>query len=364
MENKIYQIALTLIPNVGPVTARNLVSYCGSPQAVFESTKKSLLKIPGIGEQMCQYIHDKEVLLKAEAELDFTLEHHIDVLFYTDKAYPERLRNLPDSPALLYYKGSIPLNQSRLVAIIGTRKPSPRGISICEELVEGLQPYGVAVVSGLAYGIDITAHRKSLEVNIPTVGVLGHGMREIYPPQHRNTAGKMIEQGGLLTEYPGYMRPDREHFPMRNRIVAGMCDALIVVETQGKGGSMITASIANNYNKDVFAVPGRVKDKQSEGCNLLIKSHRASLLESIDDLAYIMRWEALDAAKDVQHQLFVELTPDEKNIVDLLGKQEMMGIDALSSCVQRPSSQMAGLLLELEFKGIIRSLPGNRYILV
>jgi len=364
MKNKIYQIALTLIPNVGPVTARNLVSYCGSPEAVFDTPEKALLKIPGIGKRMCKYILNKEVLAKAEKELAFTEEHGIQVLFYLDQDYPTRLRPYPDSPVLLYYKGNTPLNNNRTVAIVGTRKPTAQGVRICEELVGELSPFGVTVISGLAYGIDVTAHRACLAAHIPTIGVLGHGLGEIYPPQHRSIARDMMDMGGLLSEYPSYERPDREHFPMRNRIVAGLCDALIVVETQGKGGSMITANMANDYNKDVFAVPGRIKDKCSEGCNMLIKSHRAALLESVQDLAYVMRWEALDARKEVQQQLFVELSEDEKIIVDLLGEQEGVSIDLLSSKTGYSSSAMAGILLELEFKGVIKSLPGSRYVLV
>jgi DNA processing protein len=364
MEEKLYQIALTLIPKVGPVTARNLISYCGSPQAVFESTKKALLKIPGIGPQLCDNILNKEVFKKAEQELVYIQQYDIQPLFYLDKQYPKRLQHLPDSPVLLYYKGTASLNATRNVAIVGTRKPSAHGVRICEELVEGLSKYNIHLISGLAYGIDITAHRHCLSLGMPTIGVLGHGLKEIYPPQHKNTAQEMIKHGGLLSEYPSYMRPDREHFPMRNRIVAGLCDALIVVETRRKGGSMITASMANDYNKDVFAVPGRLKDKSSEGCNWLIKAHRAALIERAEDVAYIMRWEALDNEKSVQHQLFIEYTEDEKIVVDLLKQQESASIDELTSKTKLASSKMAGLLLELEFKGAIRTLPGKRFVLV
>lgn len=364
MEEKLYQIALTLIPKVGPVTARNLVSYCGSTEAVFKGNKKTLLKIPGIGPQLCDNILNKKVFEKAEQELAFIEKHNIKTLFYLDEEYPKRLQHLTDSPTLLYYKGNTSLNASRNVAIVGTRQPSAHGIRICEELVEGLTAYNINIISGLAYGIDITAHRSCLSLNIPTIGVLGHGLNEIYPPQHKNVAQEMISNGGLLSEYPSYMRPDREHFPMRNRIVAGLCDALIVVETKRKGGSMITASIANDYNKDVFAVPGRLKDKNAEGCNWLIKTHRAALIEKADDVAYIMRWEALDNQKSIQHQLFIEYSEDEKIVVDLLKQQESASIDELTSKTKLASSKMAGLLLELEFKGAIRTLPGKRYVLV
>jgi DNA processing protein len=364
MTKKVFQLALTLVPKVGPVTTRNLVSYCGCAQSVFEASDKFLSKIPGIGPQIIRYIKNDKLIAKAEAELDFLVQHNIKPVFYLDKSYPARLSHLPNSPAMLYYAGNASLNAPRAVAIVGTRKPSPHGLKLCEEFVEALARYQPTIISGLAYGIDIAVHKACLTYNIPTIGVLGHGLRQIYPPAHKSTAFAMIKNGGLLTEYTSDTRPDKEHFPMRNRIVAGLCDALIVIETQRKGGSMITANIANEYNKDVFAVPGRIKDNFSSGCNLLIKSHRAHLIESINDLAYIMRWEELDAQKHVQQQLFVELNKDEKLVVDLLKQQEKMSIDQLTHFMKLPGSKIAGLLLELEFKGVIKPLPGNNYILV
>ncbi len=364
MDDLLYKVAITLIPNVGPVTTRNLVSYCGGVRAVFEARKRELLKIPGVGPMTAENIINQNVLGQAEEELRFIEDNGIQALFYLDESYPGRLRHYPDSPAMLYYKGRASLNAERIVAIVGTRRPSVHGVHTCEELVEGLKPYGVAIISGLAYGIDITAHRKCLHLGIPTVGVLGHGLRRIYPPQHRQVAMGMVQNGGLLSEYPSHTLPDREHFPMRNRIIAGLCDALIVVETKRKGGSMISAHIANDYNKDVFAVPGRIKDYCSEGCNHLIKAHKAALIESAADVAYIMRWEEHGNQKAIQQQLFVELTEAEKIVVDLLNQYEAVGIDQLSGAMQLASSQMASLLLELEFKGIVRALPGKRYVLV
>ena len=288
--------------------------------------------------------------------------HGIRPLFYLDDDYPQRLKHYPDSPTMLYYKGNAALNVPRMVAIVGTRRPSSQGIHACEELVGGLQPYDVTIVSGLAYGIDISAHRKCLSLSIPTIGVLGHGLERIYPAQHQSVARAMSDSGGLLSEYPSQTLPDREHFPMRNRIIAGLCDALVVVETRKKGGSMISAHIANDYNKDVFAFPGRVKDSCSEGCNALIKSHKAALIESAEDIAYIMRWEE-NSPQAVQKQLFVELTEAEKIIVDLLGQYEPIGIDQLTNKLKISNSQMASLLLGLEFKGIIRALPGKQFVL-
>ena len=363
MDELLYKVAITLIPNVGPVTTRNLVSYCGGVKAIFEARKRELLKVPGIGHHIADNIVNQDVLGRAEEELRFIDKHGIRALFYLDDDYPRRLRHYPDSPAVLYYKGSADLNAGRVVAIVGTRSPSVHGVHTCEELIEGLKPYGAIIISGLAYGIDITAHRKCLNLQIPTIGVLGHGLQRIYPPQHQAVARAMAKDGGLLSEYPGPTLPDREHFPMRNRIIAGLCDALVVVETKRRGGSMISAHIANDYNKDVFAVPGRIKDSCSEGCNHLIKTHKAALIESAADIAYVMRWEEPGAPKAIQKQLFVELTAAEKIVVDLLNQYEAIGIDQLTGTMQVANSQMASLLLELEFKGIIRALPGKRYVL-
>lgn len=364
MDELLYQIALTKIPLVGAVTARNLVSYCGSAQQVFSTKKRDLLKIPSVGERIAENVLNAEVLKEAEAELQFIEKERVQTFFYLDKNYPERLKHYADSPVVLYYKGNADLNHARIVGIVGTRQPTPQGIAMCEEIVEGLKTYNVLILSGLAYGIDGTAHRKSVELDIPTIGVLGHGFQTIYPPQHRTLAAKMTFNGGLLTEFPSDTKPDREHFPMRNRIIAGMCDALIVIETAIRGGSMISAYMANEYNKDVFAVPGKVKDKLSQGCNHLIKTHKASLLESAADIAYVMRWEETDAPKLIQHQLFVELEPQEKIIVDLLQQSAEASIDKLTYETQLSGSEMASLLLNLEFKGMVKSLPGKRYTLI
>lgn len=364
MENLLYKIALTKIPKVGAKTARTLVSYCGGVEAVFHTKKKELLKIPGIGTQTAKCIVEQTVLTAAEKELHYIEKHHIQPLFFLDKEYPARLKHYNDSPVILYYKGNADLNHGRVVAIVGTRKPTARGIAHCEELIENLQPYNPLIVSGLAYGVDIAAHRKSLEVGLETIGVMGHGLSQIYPPQHRKTAAEMVENGGLLTEYTHEVGIDPRHFPMRNRIVAGLCDALVVVETANSGGSMISANIANSYNKDVFAFPGRVNDKFSEGCNKLIKSHKAALMESADDIAYVMRWEKADAQRTIQKQLFVELSEREQKVVGLLRSSDNVSIDKIVYEYQFSTSEVAAILLELELKGLVKPQPGNRFILV
>ncbi len=366
MKDLLYKVALTKIPLVGAVTAKNLVSYCGGVREVFYAKKQDLLKIPGVGEQTALNIIRQTVLEEAEKELDFLEQNGVVSLFYLDKNYPQRLRHFNDAPVMLYYKGSVNLNHPHTIGIVGTRTPSHQGLAICEELVEGFVPYNPIIISGLAYGIDVTAHRKSLEVGLPTIGVLGHGLGRIYPAQHRKTAMEMIACGGLLTEFPSQVGPERENFPMRNRIVAALCDALIVVETAARGGSIITAQQANDYNKEVYAIPGRIKDKFSQGCHFLIKNNLAALAETAEDVAKGLGWDLEKSQKKVlntQLELFSELTDTEKLIIDIIQAEDESGVDQLSYQTKIPNSELASLLLNLEFKGIVRSLPGKRYVL-
>ena len=365
MNDLIYKVALTKIPLVGAVTAKVLVSYCGGAKEVFGAKKTDLLKIPNIGETIATNILDKKVMEDAEQELRFIEENKIRPLFYLHRDFPQRLRNLSDSPIMLYYRGSTNLNPRRTIGIIGTRAPSPHGLNICEELVDGMVPYKPLIISGLAYGIDVAAHKKSLEVGLETVAVLGHGLARIYPAQHKKIAMEMAERGGLVTEFASHVGPERENFPMRNRIVAGLCDAIIVVETALKGGSIITVQQANGYSRDVFAVPGRVKDKFSQGCNYLIKKSMASLVESVEDVMATLRWKPDDASQPgpMQAKLFEEMTDAEKQIVDTIQAAEEIGVDELSYATKITQGELASWLLSLEFKGIVRSLPGKRYIL-
>lgn len=360
----LYQIALTSTPLVGPVLAKNLVSYCGSASAVFESSGSSLLKIPGIGRKIINNLRRTEVLQAADKELDYLIRHNITPLFYTESDYPHRLKHFNDSPALLYYRGTANLNAPRTLAIVGTRKPTPRGIAFCEELIEGLLPYRPLIISGLAYGIDVTAHRKCLRFSLENIAVIGHGHSTVYPAAHRKVAAEIENCGGILTEFSSGTKPDKENFPMRNRIISGMADAVVVIETARSGGSMITAELANQYNKDVFALPGRVQDAKSAGCNQLIKTHKAALIESAADIGYIMRWEKLDSPRTGQIPLFADLSEGEKAIVMLLKERESLGIDQLAYTLQKNPGEMARLLLGLEMKGILRTIPGNRFVLL
>jgi DNA processing protein len=359
-----HQIALTLVPQVGAVTAKNLVSYCGSAEAVFRTPRRNLLKIPGIGPSLADNLAASEPLFRAEREMKVMEQYGIVPLFYTSNQYPFRLKQCYDCPAMLYFKGSAFgfLDADRIIGIVGTRQPSDYGRSMCEEIIAGLQPYNVVIVSGLAFGIDVTAHKMANSVGIPNIGVLGHGLGTIYPSQHRSVAQHMTAHGGLLTEYTSDTKPDREHFPMRNRIIAGLCDGIIVMETAASGGSMITAELASQYARDIFAVPGRAHDPKSAGCNLLIRNASAQLIESAEDLANGMCWEEAGRKRPVQVQLFPELSPSETGLLDLIRAKPEIAIDELAAGAQLPNGELASNLLSLEFKGIIRTLPGKRYI--
>jgi len=360
----VYRIGITLIPKIGNVLAKSLISYCGSAEAVFSASKKELIRIPGIGEGIAKAILKQNVLSKAEEEICFLEKFEIRPLYFLEPDYPQRLKHFEDSPVLLFYRGTADLNQLRPVSIVGTRKPTSYGRKMCEQLIHELQPYQPLIVSGLAYGIDITAHRKCMELGIETVGIMGHGMQRIYPAQHRRTALDMLENGGILTQFHFRAEPNREHFPMRNRLIAGMCDALVVVETKKQGGSIISAKLANAYHKDVFAFPGRLTDKMSAGCNHLIKTHQAAVIESAADLVYLLNWDQQGPNAPIQQQLFVELSEAEQQIAGKLREGIQKSVDSLSYETQMSAGQLSALLLGLEFKGIVRSLPGKIYELV
>jgi DNA processing protein len=360
----LHQLALTFTKHIGDQLAKVLVSYCGSAEAVFESPAKKLKQIPGIGQKAIDQLLLKEGFARAQEELRFIEKNNIKVLFYTDEEYPKRLRNCGDSPALVYYKGNADLNQAHIISVVGTRNATDYGKQLCRELVEDLKTYNVIIVSGLAYGIDIAAHKESLRMDIPTIGVFGHGLDRIYPAQNKAVAEKMLHNGGWITEFPSGTIPDAQNFPKRNRIVAGMADATIVVEASIKGGALITAEIANSYNRDVFAYPGRIHDEFSEGCNFLIRNNKAALLTSGADLAYILGWEKPGdkAPAKAQLALPIDLEPAESLIFDTIRQNAgILGIDDLAIKTNLPLSQLAMNLLNLEMQGYIRSLPGKTY---
>ena len=361
----IYQISLTLIPNIGDIHAKALINHFGNAGAIFKAKKKELQEIEGIGSVRARSIKEFENFNLAEEEIAFIQKYKITALFITDKNYPQRLLNCYDSPVILYYKGNADLNSSKIVAIVGTRNNNEYGKSVCEKLVEDLAEQNILIVSGLAFGIDSIAHKSALKNNLKTVAVLGHGLDRIYPTQNKSLAKQMIEQGGLLTDFRSKTNPDKQNFPKRNRIVAGISDAIIIIETGIKGGSLITAELGNGYNKDVFAIPGRTNDTKSEGCNYLIKNNKACLITSADDLLENMSWkEQKKPSAKKQRELFIELTDDEKIIVNILQQQEQIHIDELYIKSGLSSSAVASALLTLEMQGVVSSLPGKIYRMV
>jgi len=366
-EDLLYQLGLTLIDGVGDINAKSLLAYCGSPRDVFRQKKSQLQKIPGIGEVNARSIASSHsVLIRAEEELEFIDKYKIKPLFFTDDDYPSRLKYCSDSPILLYYKGNADLNCERIVGVVGTRKPSDYGKQMTEELVAGLSDCGVLIISGLAYGIDVLAHKTALDNGMETVGVVGHGLDRMYPQTHDKIAKKMLNQGGLLTDFMSGTNPDAVNFPKRNRIVAGLCDALVVVESKRTGGSLITATIANSYNKDVFALPGRAGDPLAEGCNGLIKRNRAALIENAEDLLYAMQWQKKEEIKGRSKQvpLLINLSEEEKIIVNLFSEKRSIHVDEICQATQLPVSKVSAFLLNLEFSNIIKSRPGKLYELM
>ncbi len=365
MDDLIYKIALTLIPGVGSVNGKSLVAYCGGVRAVFLEKKRALLKIPGIGEQTVNAISNHNVFDRAEEEVRFISQKNITPLFYLEKDYPIRLKQCHDSPLMLYYKGTADLNVPKVVAMVGTRNATEYGRDMCRKIIEGLVEQNVLIISGLAYGIDTWSHKAALENKLETVGILGHGLDRVYPYANRSLAEKMLENGGLLSEYMSSTLPDRENFPMRNRIIAGMSDAVVVVEAAETGGALITAEIANSYNRDVFAIPGRIGDLHSEGCNKLIKINKAALLQSAKDIIYLMNWNDVKGnKKSMQRQLFINLSSDEELIVETLKEKGDLDIDTLLIETAMMPAKAASVLLNMEFEGIIRCLPGKVYRLL
>ncbi len=361
----LYQIALTQIPGVGDRTAKNLIAHCGSAAAVFEEKKAALEKVPGIGAKGVINIREQTVLSRAEEEVDFIQKNKITPLFYLDPEYPQRLKLCEDGPVLLYFRGNVDLNKRHVISMVGTRNATSYGLDFCEKFIEAIKGFNPLIVSGLAYGIDVQCHKQALQNGIPTVAVLGHGLDRVYPQLHFGVARDIEENGGLLTEFLSGTNPDRENFPKRNRIVAGMSDAIIVVEAARSGGALITAEIANSYNREVFAVPGRVGDTFSEGCNFLIKTHKAALVNTPEDLKYILGWEVENSNQPRQVQLFEELEGQEKEIWQSInaagGKIELQ---TLCFQLRMPANRALQTLMNLELRGYVKSRPGQVYALI
>ncbi|MDR0437689.1 MAG: DNA-processing protein DprA [Bacteroidales bacterium] len=358
----LYNIGLTLLPGIGDKLGKNLVDYCGSAEAVFKEKRQNLEKIPEIGRITAQKIVSQNVLKRAEDELRFIEKHQIQTFFFKDENYPRRLLHCADSPLMLYFKGQADFNVEKVVSIVGTRKCTDYGRKVVAELLSDLKDDRALVISGLAYGIDTLTHQAALDNRLTTVGVLGHGLDRIYPYQNRNLATKMLENGGLLTDFLSKTNPDAVNFPSRNRIVAGLSDATIVIEAARNGGALITAEIANSYNRDVFAVPGRLNDERSEGCNFLIKTNKAALIENAQDIRYLLNWDVEQKPKSaVQAKLFIELPDDQQAVFELLQNNPDAIVDELCDLLKLPLSKLSAILLQLEIAGIVEVLPGKRW---
>lgn len=358
----LYDIALTQLFMVGPRTARTLIEHLGSAEAVFKEKPETLRAIGNIGTYISDKGYQTEALKRAKEELEFIAKNKIKVIPFSSVDYPTRLAQCNDAPQVLYQFGDCDLNASKFVAIIGTRNATKYGRDLTNELVKTLASSNpdIVIISGLAYGIDIAAHKAALEYGLPTIGVVAHGLDRIYPHAHRQYASQMTQSGGaILTEYLSKTTPDPQNFVQRNRIVAGMCDVAVIVESAIKGGSLITANIANDYNRDVMAFPGRVGDKTSEGCNKLIRQHKAEIITSPEDLINLMGWSAPEK-NAVQQSLFNDLSPEQQAVIELL-KTEPQHINTISLNLDLSIQKTSALLTEMVFDELIDQLPGDVY---
>lgn len=361
-----YAIALSKLKGVGSIKAKNLMAHAGGYENVFNLSVKDLSKIPGVGTLSAKTIYNqfnnKQLFEEVNKELKFIERNNITTYVFKEENYPVNLAQCEDGPIVLYTTGNIDFNKTKILSVVGTRKITEYGKDVCKQLLEGFANDDVLVVSGLAYGVDSYAHQLCVDLGIQTVGVLAHGLDRIYPATNKGLAKKMCNNGGLVTEFMSGTNPDRENFPKRNRIIAGLADATLVIESAKKGGSLITAEIANSYSRDVFAVPGKIGDAYSEGCNFLIKTNKAHLVNSVTDINYIMNWDINHAKpKPIQKQLFLDLTDDENKIKKVFETSELLSIDSINAQTDLSSSTVAITLLELEFKGAVKSLPGKIY---
>lgn len=362
-ENQLLHIlALQHVPNIGDITAKKLINHCGSVEAVFNEKRHNLLKIDGIGSIVISDLFNKSHFKKAEEELRFIKDNNISCLYFTYNDYPERLKHCIDSPILLFQTGNVNLKNQRIISIVGTRKITSSGVDFCNKLVEELAVFNPIIVSGFAYGTDITAQKAALKYNLQTIGCLAHGLNQVYPKVHKKYVADIEKHGGFLTDFWSSDAFDRNNFLKRNRIIAGLSEATIVIESAEKGGSLVTADIANSYNRDVFAVPGRTTDTQSVGCNNLIKFQKAHLLSNPMDIPYMLNWELESNEKPtIQKQLFVDLTEEERLIYNYLKEKEKQQLDIIALDCNMPIFKVAGILLNMELKGVVRPLPGKLF---
>ena len=367
-EEVLHCLALQQMPGIGLVSARVLYDVFGNAIDVFTHKDELIHYTQHTQRKLIKQLENAEVFRRAERELQFAQKNGIEAICIGDRRYPSRLRECPDAPLVLFFKGAANLNALRIVSLVGTRKSTDYGRQLCNDFIRDLKALcpEVLIVSGLAYGIDIAAHRAALDNQLPTVGVLAHGLDRIYPSVHRNTAIEMLEQGGLLTEYMSETNPDRPFFVQRNRIVAGMADATIVVESASKGGALITAGLATDYHRDCFAFPGRINEPYSQGCNALIRDNKAALITSAEDFVKAMSWDISpnnrQTPQAIQRQLFLDLTPEEEVLVSVLRPhRDGLQINTLVVEADIPINRASALLFELEMKGVVKALAGGVY---
>ncbi|MEZ4787229.1 MAG: DNA-processing protein DprA [Flavobacterium haoranii] len=354
-----FTLALLQVEGIGDITAKKLLQNFGSAEAIFKAKKTSLAKIDGIGKNTIQNLKKTTFFKLAEEELNFLERENITSLYFQNNDYPERLKHCFDAPILLFQSGNMNLDNSKIISIVGTRNITTYGNEFTKKFIEELAPLNPIIVSGFAYGVDIVAHQTAMDYNLQTIGVLAHGLNQIYPKNHKKYMVKMEQNGGFLTEFWSNSNPDRENFVKRNRIVAGISEATIVIESAEKGGSLITANIANDYNREVFAVPGRTTDKYSQGCHNLIKTQKAQLITSAADLVYLLNWEVhKKEEKGIQKQLFVSLSEEEQKIYNFLLKGKEI-LDIISLECNIPIFKLSGTLLNMELKGVVKPLPGK-----
>ncbi|MFB9051943.1 DNA-processing protein DprA [Formosa undariae] len=360
----LYVLALQHVSNIGDVGAKKLIAHCGSAQAVFKEKKHVLAKIDGIGAVRLNGLSLDTHLKVAEKELEYIKENNICCLYFESNEYPEKLKHCIDGPILMFQSGEVNLQAQRIISIVGTRKITTSGIAFCEKLIEELTPFNPLIVSGFAYGTDITAHKAAMKNGLQTIGCLAHGLNQIYPKVHKKYVAEVEKHGGFLTDFWSTSAFDRNNFLKRNRIIAGLSSATIVIESAERGGSLVTADIANSYNRDVFAVPGRTTDSLSKGCNDLIKQQKAQLLSTPLDVAYMLNWDVEQEQKVIQKQLFVELDDQETLIFNFLKTSDKQLLDTIAISCGLPIFKVAGVLLNMELKGVVRPLPGKLFELI
>lgn len=360
----LYRIAFASLRGMNPQLAGQILGRIGGEDAFFKMSERELSTVMGFGNKLFDGEYRRRLLDEAERETVFVDTNHINPIYFSDEGYPHRLLQCDDAPLMLYTLGRCELNNARFVSVVGTRHATVYGIDFTNRLVEGLvqkMTDPLVIVSGLAYGIDIAAHKAALACNTPTVAVLAQGLNTIYPPVHRTTAVEIARSGGMLmTDYRSIDRLHKGNFLARNRIVAGLSDCLVVVESAAKGGALVTARIAAGYSRDVFALPGRVSDRYSEGCNRLIYNNVAQLVTSPEDILSAMRWPEKEQ-EGQQGSLFVELAPDEEKVIEVIRRRGDARIAEISAEVEIPVSRLLGMLVDLEFRNLILSMPGGRY---